>query len=177
MADRFVIVIEADNRRAHAAYLKGLADLDLIWPQLMHAAAERDAVTNAQVDSQEEMQKQEDERFWSEIEAYTSAHELRKQWERSPSFFKGPKPSVPFIPPMPPTRLPSVLRRDMARMRYESIRAELQCMANLAGAALGPYRMTERQVHEMIAWEDGSIIESLKRELDRHQQAEVSHAG
>ena len=40
-------------------------------------------------------------------------------------------------------------------------------MADVAGAAIGPYRMTEDQVREMVAREDGSRIEQIKAEIER----------
>lgn len=162
----FVIVIEADNRRAHAAYLKGLADLDLIWPQLMAHAAEKDAWTNQRIDEEEAKHKREWDVYHA---AQRECEEAYKAWKESSSLFRGPEPRWRYIPA--PMNFCGIYgRRNSQREHYESIRAELKQKANLAGAALGPFRMTEYQVNEMIAWEDGSRIDLLKDQLLRSQQ-------
>lgn len=161
MNKEFVIVIEADNKRAHAAYTKGLADLDLIWAQLMAHAKVVDAASRA-------MKEAEDRAYVSERELYLRQHDefekAHERWLNASSLFRGPRPTRPFLPyPMPSF---SFHRIDEKRLQYESIRSELKRMADLAGAAIGPYRMTEHQVAEMIGWEDGSRIDRIKSQME-----------
>jgi len=148
VSKEFVIVIEADNKRAAAAYRKGLEDLDLVMPQLLAAAATRDETRNeAHAKAMEEWHAQapvlELDSCW--LPGKRAAAEERYSWAvlhhniRKPHNFAG---------------------REQAAL--ESVRAELKRMCDIAEAAIGPYRMTEHQVAEMIGWGDGSRVERLK---------------
>lgn len=163
MSKNFVIVIEADNRRALAAYQKGLADLDLIWPQLMDYAARMDEKRNERIVERRREREKILREYWAQFDAHEQAV---REWERSASFFRGERPRFaamrPYLPSAPTESV------NAHRRSYESIRAELQKMANVAGAAIGPYRMTEHQVQTMIAWEDGSRVESIKADMERN---------
>lgn len=157
----FVIVIEADNKRAHAAYLKGLADLDLIWPQLMLHADRVDGQRNAAIEAEDERKRHDLEAY---LEALRDHGEAVKRWERS--VFRGQRPTPPLRPYGIGMSYASYLgMKDGQRRSYESIRAELKHMADVAGAATGPFRMTEHQVRRMVAWEDGSRVEELMRRI------------
>lgn len=169
MKTEFIIVIEADNRRAHAAYLKGLADLDLIWPQLMAYAASIDDPIN------ELINKESDE--WTQIqrnkmEEFNSYDEAMAIWRKSKKILRGPAPSVPSPASRHYSHGYAFEHKDRMRSAYESMRAELKRMADLAGAALGPFRMSEDKVAEMISWEDGSKIEYIKQRIQKHEQTE-----
>lgn len=155
----FVIVIEADNKRAHAAYLKGLSDLELIWPQVMEYATLVDERRTAEYERESELYRQSFDKHLEEVTRY--CEEVAK---REKAFIKGPMPRYPyrswrlhFAPPMPSSKV----------AYFESIKAELKSMADLSGVATGPYRMTERQVKGMIGWEDGSQIEAIKSEIGK----------
>jgi len=154
MDARYVVVVEVDNKRALAAYTKGLADLALIWPQLVEHAESVDFKRRAEYEKRQEFKRLKQARRDQDIAAYEKA---MKEWEEK-AIFRGPMPVYPssgygYDIDFPPSYL---------RSHYESIRSELQNMANLAGAAISAYRMTEGRVHEMVAWEDGSKIEKLK---------------
>lgn len=162
MTDRFIIVIEADNKRAHAAYVNGLTDLDLIWPQIERHSekaykqeCERAAKLNVGYE-------EERARFRADMDAHQEALE---KWEQSSSFFRGERPSMPsrYNYLVHFHRQPYIPSNPLNY--YKSVRAELKRMADLAGAALGPFRMTEQKVAEMIEWEDGSRIERIKAEI------------
>ncbi|MFA7291888.1 MAG: hypothetical protein WC023_06525 [Rhodocyclaceae bacterium] len=161
MNDRFIIVIETDHKRALAAYTKGLADLDLFMPQLLEACKAKDEAAIKRYEEQcaarDAASKKEDE----EHEEFIRQHEALRAW-LADSWPRGPRPPEPKWPtyrsglvqrPSAPT-----LRRDV----FQSIRAELVRMRDIAGAAIGPFRMTEGQVTRMVAWENGSRIERLR---------------
>lgn len=139
----FVIVVEVDNKRALAAYRKGLADLDLIWPQVLAGVERMDRSANQKLEAYE---------AWSE-------RNRRNQGAYEP----------------PPAHVEAVMRklrdgsfiRNANRDLYISIRDELRNLAGVADVALGPYRMTDRQVREMLGWEDGSRIERIKADIGR----------
>ena len=152
--DRYVVVVEVDNKRASAAYQKGLADLELIWPQLMEHAESVDAQRRAEYEKQQEQKCAKLARDEREHEAYRKA---RREWEEK-TIFRGPAPTYPIRNYDWGIDFPPSYLRDA----YESIRAELQHMADLAGAAISAYRMTETQVREMVGWENGSRLEQLK---------------
>jgi hypothetical protein len=164
MENKFIIVIEADNKRAHAAYTKGLEDLDLLWPQIVEHSTRRDARNQAWYEKELAIYKEQQVKAEQMQAAYD---EELKRWRNSMRM--SPRPVEPpelymarsYYLRMEPLKYPPHIKY------YESIRAELKRMADLAGAALGPYRMTEHQVQEMIAWEDGSRIESIKLEMQR----------
>lgn len=159
--NNFVIVIEADNKRAHAAYLKGLEDLEIIWPQLMTFALDYD---KKQEEKYKEWQE-EQEKIDAEHEvAMAEYREKVKAWKSS--MFRQSIATFPSLPRRPYSP-GNFYIPHAAQLNYESIKRELKRMADLAGAAIGPFRMTENQVAEMIAWEDGSKIESMKTTISR----------
>ncbi len=175
MNSNFVIVIEADNKRAHAAYLKGLVNLDVIWPQIVEYATRRDADTVAELQRREaKMQAEAAARKIERDAAGEKFDAAMKDWrDWRPSFWSDSvRPFQPVMPliffDLPDTA--SILDLMCARRThwadyFESILRELQGMADLAGVAIGPYRMTEHQVKAMIAWEDGSRIDSIKAQI------------
>lgn len=149
----FVIVIEACNKRAHAAYTKGLNDLELIWPQIHDYSIRKD-----QLIAEEE--KKEKATFDALLakRRLESQEITRKMSGREDETFR-----------YRPLTSPYELNHSESRTHdyYESLRAELKRMADISGAALGPYRMTETQVVQMIAWEDGSRVDVIKKVMDR----------
>lgn len=150
----FVIVIEADNKRAAAAYKKGLNDLELIWGQVEAACFP--------IDEKRRKQKEEENAEHQEkIRLHDEAMEKYEAWENDRSLFKGPRMYPPCYPDLD-------FRFDFfpsGISKYESIRDELKRLHIIANAALGPFRMTEYKVIEMAGWEDGSRIEAIKQEL------------
>jgi len=160
MSKEFVIVIEADNKRAQAAYRKGLEDLDLVLPQLLQVAQEQDAQEQASYDVALAAQME----AWH---AEAPVLELDSCW--LPGQVQRAKRNHEHAMRMHEINKPGrydSLRSDRNKWRVrslESVRAELQRNYNIASLATGPYRMTEHQVTELIAWEDGSRVEQLKR--------------
>jgi len=152
----FVIVVEVDNKRAAAAYQKGLDDLDRIWDQLMLYAEQMDAPLNAVRDA-ELARLEDDER------AFKAYLEDLKRWRTSSIWSSEPEPQMPAMPRM--WSHFDFYSKDRYRNSYISVRAELQHLANVAGAAIGPYRMTEHQIREMVGWEDGSRIALMKEKM------------
>ncbi len=162
MSDKFIIVIEADNKRAHAAYLKGLKDLEVIWPQIVAFCEEEHAENLAQY---AEQQKIRDKKY-TQLKQISDEYERQlTHWQNSSTWCRGPRP----IGPYPCSIMDDIWAYFYASptnniSKYLSIRAELQDMANLAGCAISSFRMTEYKVKEMIKWEDGSRIEEIKQE-------------
>lgn len=170
MATEFVIVVEVDHLRAQAAYRKGMDELNLIWPQLMAYAEAVDGPRN------ERIRKSRDD-YEHAMNAYferMAEHARRvSEWEHG-GMFRGSRPSMD-IDLMLDRPSPSYASdsTDAHRRFYESIRNELKRKYDLANAAISSYRMTESQVQEMVAWEDGSKVERLKSEVGNHQWSEV----
>jgi hypothetical protein len=163
MATEFIIVVEVDHQRAQAAYRKGMADLDLIWPQLMAHAEAVDGPRNERIRKDRETYLQSHERYMARLAEHS---ERVEEWERG-GMFRGPRPEMDMQLLLDRPRLAygGFEYPDMQRKAYESIRNELKLMADIAGAAISPYRMKESQVRGMIAWEDGSRIERIKNEI------------
>ena len=159
--EKFIIVIEVDNVRAREAYAKGLHDLDMVMPQLMLKARERDDSTHQRI---QEIQDKIDEKERVNSE-YISA---MNEWRASNRFTRGEEPKDPEANDYGSHlymmyQSISMLDPDGNKSSLNSIRAELKEKLDLASAAIGPFRMTEHQVKEMVAWEDGSRIEQLKK--------------
>jgi hypothetical protein len=155
MNTQYVVVVEVDNKRALAAYQKGLADLDLIWPQLMEHAQKIDAERRKTYEAEQTKKRLEREREEAARENYKKQ---MREWEEK-KIFRGEPPRYPWpsYEGLSDYFPPSYLRDS-----YVSARMELQNMANLAGAAIAPFRMTEGQVHRMVEWENGNAIERMK---------------
>jgi len=153
MSNQFIIVIEVDNVRAAAAYQKGLEDLNIVWPQLMVYADKQDTAKQIEYNAKLLKHEQKQKVYQDSWDNYYTAV---KEWEEK-TIFRGSRPESPdyYFPIMPPYPPPSVTGY------YRSIKIELQDKANLANAATSPYRMTENQVKEMIAWENGERIEEI----------------
>lgn len=183
MSTEFVIVVEVDNKRALAAYTKGLEDLDLVMPQLLAAAQETDRLGVEAI----QRRKEESDRLFAEREEqlakrlsnreskYRDYETRLRQWRNSCSWMRGAPPEEPAelvmsrldlgFPPYWPRGEDDFYRYIAPDLEIE--RNALIKMRNLAGAATAPFRMLESQVHEMIAWEDGTAIERLKKKYLR----------
>lgn len=169
MNTQYVIVIEADNKRALAAYLKGLADLDLIWPDLMAAAKAKDDAEE-ELDRQATAQREKNAKERKEeLERYEREYKEWSEW-KARSFFhnRPPKP----VYPLEFTHGIDLNERSYPSFnifgevhRIQRIRDELRRMADVASVALGPYRMTEHQVSDMIEWESGASVFRLKEQM------------
>lgn len=149
----FVIVVEVDNKRARAAYAKGMADLDLIWPQLMASAERIDDVRRTAAEERKAKRKAEAEKYKREV----------AEWENACSWLRGEKPSMPLS--LYYGQYPADYfdwHHTTQRQVYESIRDELRQKFNLADCATQAFRMTEDQVTEMVKWENGTRIDALK---------------
>jgi hypothetical protein len=164
--DKFIIVIEADNKRAHAAYLKGLEDLERIWPQIVEWAAITDEASEKRYKQKDEEEAAEQARCQAAVDSYKDQMKTYNS-----SIFGGKAPDRPYLEE---ARLDSEFRlykklskmhRTSALETYVSTREDLQHMANVAGAAIGPFRMTEYQVKAMVSWEDGSTIDKIKARI------------
>lgn len=154
MTDRFVIVVEVDNKRALAAFSKGLEELNVIWPLVMERARNRDEERQAKY--LEEMARWEA----AEHEIRASYFKAMDEWRARHSGFFG---SI-GREPQPEPRLNGVrpLKPDFNLVHHcQNLRNKLEHMVNIAGAATAPYRMTEAQVSEMIAWENGTRITEI----------------
>lgn len=51
------------------------------------------------------------------------------------------------------------------------VQMKLDDECKLAGVAMSPYRVEERRALEMISWEDGTRIESLKQGMSSREQS------
>lgn len=172
--NHFVIVIDVDNKRAYKAYSKGMQDLMDVWPQLMVAGekaeqeyAQASVVYQQKATEIREKEKKEREERKAKQEAYNQEY---KRWLSSSPLFRGDEPKDPYPWPFVGSSMFDLEaqihrvtkpRMGMGTQFYKSIRDELQKMLNLAGAAAGPYRMMESQVHTMIEWENGTRVQQL----------------
>lgn len=175
----FIIVVDVDNQRAYKAYSKGMNDLIDIWPQLIAAGEKADQAQAEYMQSlrlqqaaRHEERKKRDRKYHEELDEY---HRQHIQWINANTLFRGPKPTHPIGPDFMTDALEDRLADLSSNIKrppykpgvavYQSIRDELQKMLNLAGAAIGPYRMMEGQVHVMIEWESGHRIQQLLDEI------------
>lgn len=165
MTRQYPIIIEVDNKRALAAYTRGLEHLDAAWPRLMEVSQAEDArhaeqmaaIDAAQKKAYEE-QKQAYERAIGE---YLEQQVHYIKWENTPAYRRGacpPKPCRPF-PPMPPW--PSISKRPSSVALRELGRSGLVSKRNMAAAANGPFNMSEQDANAMIRWESGEIVEQM----------------
>lgn len=150
--DRFIIVVEVDNKRALAAFRKGLEELNVIWPLVMERARKIDA-------DRSENYRRRLERFEVHKTKLDAIYEENmKAWNSRTLFSRG----LTMPPPPPPIcRLSDPEPLNENAHYWDSVRKNLEHMVNVAGAATAPYRMTEWQVEKMIAWEDGSEIAQI----------------
>lgn len=148
MNNVYVIVIDVDNVRATAAFKKGMEDLDRLWGQLVVYCANKQAIAKEKYDKEKLKYDVDYEAYQLEMKAY-------RDWSYS---MKGSVPNLPMFPYVPPTP------RHPIR-GYESVKAQLEHMYNVASSAIGPYRMTEHQVEEMIGWENGKTIDGILKTL------------
>jgi hypothetical protein len=158
----YVIVI-VDNKRALAAYQKGMDDLDLIWPQIEAYCKEVDEPVQKQFEAEMKALHEINVAHTKEVEEYRRLMKIYEQQSSRTFLPFDRKPIKPTYPHYPVLRTPDLPFLWMKR--FKSIRAELKHMHGLAGAAITPYRMTETRVNEMIRWEDGSEIDEIKRTI------------
>jgi hypothetical protein len=161
--DKFVIVVEVDNKRAVAAYSNGLADLDRVMPQLMAAAKERDLEDQRKSEAEQARYDREMADYKAAKQAFYEANRRYLTWLSGSPVFRGPQPETPEYPTAPTSPTASWIRAISFEAQLERIRSELVHMRDVAQAATAPFRMTEFQVRQMVAWEDGSEVESLQR--------------
>lgn len=148
----FIIVVEVCNKRALAAYTKGLESLNLIWPQLAVHAARMDLKADEQYRILDAHVKK------VQAEARLRSRDLDYDLPRH----REPSPIVREDRVMKFRGSEYIQNAYIAR--YKSIYDDLKHMADVAGVALGPYRITGAQVSEMIGWESGTRIQELKAE-------------
>ena len=166
MSHCYVIEIEVMPERALAAYTRGLSDLEEAWPHLMKIARMKDAEYAAQEARIEEARQKAQEKWdaerAAELEKWESQNQKVIAWERSKSFFRGPKPTLPYFPPFSgaPFLLPRSLRRNSVS-RYEEIRDRLKSKRNMAAAAAGPFKMIEADADAMTRWGNGEMVAFL----------------
>lgn len=153
MNEKFVIVVEVCNKRALTAYTKGLTELNLIWPQLSVHAAQMDLLADAQ------------------HEVWIAWRNRQRDRSRMAARDLEIDSDLPSREPFPIAREDVVMKldgdsyvRNAYIARYKSIYEDLKRMADVAGVALGPFRMTQMHVNELIGWESGSRIQELKDE-------------
>lgn len=152
--DRFIIVVEVDNKRALAAFSKGLEELNVIWPLIMERARLLEEQDEAELEALLAPWREEEKAALARYEKELAAWRAKKRY----MFSLAGEPPFPPVPTYP-TLLPIVPIRW--GNRCEKLRKKLQHMVNIAGAATAPYRMTEGQVSEMIAWENGTRITEI----------------
>jgi hypothetical protein len=173
MTHHYIIAVDVKPEFALAAYSRGLSDLEKAWPRLMKIARAKDAEHADQEAKIDELRKQAWEKWDKARAAKFEKWEVQKQklidWERSNSFFRGPKPVVPW----PPIDLgPSILlprsTRQSAVSRYEDMRYRLKSKRNLAAAAAGPFKMSEADVDSMTRWGNGEMVTFLLETAGEH---------
>ena len=168
MIPQYPIIIEVDNKRALAAYTRGLEHLDAAWPRLMEVAqaedarhAEQMAAINAAQKQAYEEQKQAYERAFGEY-LEQQVHYLK--WENTPAYRRGARPPTPCrpYPPMPPW--PAISKRYSSVGLREGARERLIRKRNMAAAANAPFRMSEHDADAMVRWESGEMVERMLAE-------------
>ena len=163
-----VIVIEVDNKRAAAAYQKGLEELDLIWGQLeawavgMKKKQEEDYEKKlAEWDRKKERLDAKEKEVW-----------VRRWWsfglkiyDADASLWNATKDN--YLAHIWPD--PSFI--DHVK-EINSLRQELVDMKTLSQVAIAPLRITKQKVKEMVAWENGERIDLIKRKIEQLEAIE-----
>lgn len=166
----FVIVVDVNHKRAQKAYAKGLRELAELWPQVeLYCAIEGEKLRKAaEEESAAELRKEAERRARrdAELKAYEAREAEREAWRSATPFFRGEcPPSLPY--PFSDGHAYWVSKPIRARPEapmefFNSIKAELQRMSDIACAATGPYRMPEHKVYRMVEWENGEAIERIR---------------
>lgn len=169
----FVVIVEIDNKRALAAFQKGLDDLDALWPAIEASCKSHD-------DAVEEVERKKQEffdenlpRFRELQKQYIKANEDHlarwKKWDEG-GVFCGAEPKAPrkpkelielqavLFPPYPVT-YPKMIEDFRQR------REDLKVLRNLASAATAPYKVKEEVALAMIGWESGEKIDAIKQTI------------
>lgn len=181
----YIIVVEVDNKRALAAYQGGIDALEILWPQIKLITEQEDAKYRklAEDDIAEKKAKilEEDKQVY----AYKAYIKAKDEWEAKPFYLKGPVPEVVKRPSVWGEEIPglerysgylygwSPNRADYVTSYYtslvgamparDSFMAALKRDRDIASAANAPYRMTESDALNMIAWENGEALERAKK--------------
>lgn len=168
----YIIVIDVDNKRALAAYQKGWNDIQRLWPQVEAYCAERDAKALAKWEEREAEKVERQKKFDAACEAYGESKKKVEEWHASSPFTRLTT-TCPVEAPMPGY---DYIRGSVTNINYkpgryidkfESIRNDLKHMLDIAGAATGPYRMTEHQVADMVKWEDDTHTDNIRKEMEQ----------
>ncbi|MFK3738967.1 hypothetical protein [Massilia sp. TN1-12] len=167
MTDRYVIVIEVDNKRALAAYDKGLEDLNAIWPELMEFAQAKDRKRTEERKAKEAARELEMQRYQNAIDEYCLAKAEFQQWESTSPLWRGARPKVPRYPDYPRLHAyEGMFACYSDEGSYDQMRRSLQRKRDLAAAALAPFKMTENDVASMIDWETGHTVSLIKERME-----------
>ena len=165
MIPHYPIIIEVDNKRALAAYTRGLEHLDAAWPRLIEMAKAEDAKHAAQVAAIDaakkkayEEQKEEYERSFG---LYMEQQERFLKWEYTPAYRRGARPPTPCRPYPPMPLWPTISTRPSIVDLREAARERLISKRNMAAAANAPFQMSEFDANAMVRWESGEIVEQM----------------
>jgi len=169
MIPQYHIIIEVDNKRALAAYTRGLEHLDAAWPRLMEVAQAEDAEhVAAQERIKDAAQKAAEERereYQKKLGEYLEEKVEYLKWERGSKWFRGPPPVVPEMPfRCSPSFLPPIRTRWSSVSLRKLTRAGLVSKRNMAAVAIGPFSMSEQDANAMVRWESGEIVEQMLAE-------------
>lgn len=159
MSERYIVVVEIDNKRALAAYEKALSELEHIWPQMLARAREND---NARRVKLKEEFRLEDERYQIALAEYERKKVAHSEWMTKGKFIRGPEPEYSSY--SYPIRSYASLLLDTQCMLPAAhyFMLELKRKRDIASAAISPYRVMESEALEMVAWENGEGVERAK---------------
>ena len=165
MQQPFIVVIEVDNVRAAQAYAKGVANLEAAMPEILFHAERYDTIRhNEAVEASAKKQKAMDE-YFRLMEEHDEAEEAHAKWRKASAWSRGEEPVRTTRPSHPYVLYNLYDRHDRlytsAANNYKSQLDRLKDRANLAVLAVSSFRMTEHDVKQMLAFEDGSAVVNL----------------
>jgi hypothetical protein len=170
MGMTYIIVVDVDNVRAAKAFRKGYEDILRLWPQIEAKNAVKAKASRAMVAEHQKAIDRAQAEHDAAHEEYRLALKAHEEWTGS-FLSKGSRPELPAYPSQSwwlnhlRMHRPSN-NHDWFLEKYESIKADVKHMMNVAEAATGPYRMTEHQIARMVAWEDDSKIDAIRKDVE-----------
>lgn len=171
-----VITVVVDNKRAQAAYTQALALLDEAWPRLIENGKKEELRRIEEKEKNDQQRKEEEEKYDARFKKLKDDYEKKlvkyeedlKHYQSLIGHWTGAKrPSSPmpehlylFTPMFDGVgyfRAPK--RRVLSD--YELIRKLLTDRFNMSSVAIEPFAMSEKEVREMFAWENGVKVREL----------------
>ena len=144
-------MVLVDNQRALRAFEKGVRELAAMWPELEAFYAELDRAAYENYDATRKQERDKYKAAMSEWERTKS-----RSWRKSSG---SPPSSIDYFKSMyayPCSRM------NGPRDRRDSVKT----LRDVACAAVGPYYLSRQEAQMMVGYEDGSILEEVRKNME-----------